>query len=397
MQDTTLDILQTIVKYSPKPLSSLLIDTAFPATVHCILRTDDHAIMQSGGECLRAFINGTCSSHFPFQNINLTFEFHSTASPEQVCSYNNGEGLNYILQVTTMLLNPMSSEFTAAFVGRLVITIVLKVGHLLGENVHLLLKAVISKMQLVETLSVAMSLVMTFAHLVVTQMEAVLNFLSTVPGPTGDPAIQFVLSHWLSRQHLFYGAYERKVSTMALCKLFEHGVTTGDPRLTTVSIRDLVETPANPNSNRPRTRAQTSGMQQQWVAIPVMVKIFKLLINELQHLKEASFDTMDSEGGSEDGNNDAEALNNSNARPTTTSDLWYDGEYRWRCVFDIQMYDKISFSFCHRRRRRRRTTIERIDARPNIPSQHGGQFDQIFTRFQPITTICRICITAHRC
>lgn len=58
MQDTTLDILETIVKYSPKPLSSLLIDTAFPATVQCILRTDDHAIMQSGGECLRAFING---------------------------------------------------------------------------------------------------------------------------------------------------------------------------------------------------------------------------------------------------------------------------------------------------------------------------------------------------
>lgn len=58
MQDTTLDILQTIVKHSPKPLSSVLVNTAFPATIHCILRTDDHAIMQSGGECLRAFING---------------------------------------------------------------------------------------------------------------------------------------------------------------------------------------------------------------------------------------------------------------------------------------------------------------------------------------------------
>lgn len=303
MQDTTLDILQTIVKYSPTPLSPLLIDTAFPATVHCILRTDDHAIMQSGGECLRAFIN---------------------ASPEQTCSYNNGEGLNYILQVTTMLLNPMSSEFTAAFVGRLVITIVLKAGNLLGENIHLLLKAVISKMQLVETLSVAMSLVMTFAHLAVTQMDAVLNFLSTVPGPTGEPAIQFVLAHWLSRQHLFYGVYERKVSTMALCKLFEHGITTGDGRLTTVSIRDVVDAPANA-SGRPRTRAQTAGMQQQWVAIPVMVKIFKLLINELQHLKEASLDTQDSDAASDDGDN-AEILNNSNTRVTHASDLWFEGE-----------------------------------------------------------------------
>lgn len=58
MQDTTLDILQTIVRHAAKPLSSILVDTAFPATVKCILSTDDYAIMQSGGECLRAFING---------------------------------------------------------------------------------------------------------------------------------------------------------------------------------------------------------------------------------------------------------------------------------------------------------------------------------------------------
>lgn len=172
------------------------------------------------------------------------------------------------MQVTTLLLNPMSNEFTAAFVGRLVITIVSKCGNYLGENIHLLLKAVISKMQLVESLSVIMSLVMTFAHLVVTQMEAVLNFLSTVPGPTGEPAIQFVLTHWLTRQHMFYGTYERKVSTMALCKLFEYGITTHDGRLTSVTIRDLVETPNPAIASRPRTRSATANVQQQWVAIP---------------------------------------------------------------------------------------------------------------------------------
>lgn len=228
------------------------------------------------------------------------------------------------MQVTTMLLNPMSSEFTAAFVGRLVITIVMKAGNLLGENIHLLLKAVISKMQLVETLSVAMSLVMTFAHLVVTQMEPVLNFLSTVPGPTGEPAIQFVLSNWLTRQPLFYGSYERKVSAMALCKLFEYGITTGDARLISVTIRDLVEVPSN--QNRARTRAQTAGTQQHWVAIPVMVKIFKLLLNELAHFKEANIAIHDSDGLSDE--DDEEAINNGLVESShfiRTSDLWFDG------------------------------------------------------------------------
>lgn len=58
MQDTAMDILSIIVKYSPVPLSTILVNTAFPATVRCILSTDDNAIMQSGGECLRTFISG---------------------------------------------------------------------------------------------------------------------------------------------------------------------------------------------------------------------------------------------------------------------------------------------------------------------------------------------------
>lgn len=170
MQEIALDVLQTIVKYSRAPLSDQLILNAFPAAIQCILNTDDHSVMQSGGECLRAFI---------------------FVAPEQVCSYRNGEGLNYIMQVITMLLNPMNTEFSAVFVGRLVITVISKAANMLGENVYLILKAVISKMQLVESLSVAMSLILTFAHLFISQMDALLNFLSTVPGPTGEKCDRF--------------------------------------------------------------------------------------------------------------------------------------------------------------------------------------------------------------
>lgn len=67
---------------------------------------------------------------------------------------------------------------------------------------------------------------------------------------------------------MFYGTYERKVSTMALCKLFEHGVTTNDVRLVSVKIRDMVETVPVQNGNRPRTRQQSSNVQQHWVDVP---------------------------------------------------------------------------------------------------------------------------------
>ena len=52
------------------------------------------------------------------------------------------------------LLNPVGSEFTATFVGRLVTTLIQRTGDRLGENLDLLLKAVLSKLQGSQTLSV---------------------------------------------------------------------------------------------------------------------------------------------------------------------------------------------------------------------------------------------------
>jgi len=42
-------------------------------------------------------------------------------------------------------------------------------------------------------------------------MEAVLQFLSNVPSPTGKTALEFVLTEWCAKQHLFFGEYDRRV------------------------------------------------------------------------------------------------------------------------------------------------------------------------------------------
>lgn len=78
---------------------------------------------------------------------------------------------------------------------------------------------------------------------------------------------------------MFYGTYERKVSTMALCKLFEHGVTTNDSRLVSVKIRDVVETAPAQNGNRPRTRQHSNNVQQQWVDVPGVLNAMVYEIN----------------------------------------------------------------------------------------------------------------------
>lgn len=82
------------------------------------------------------------------------------------------------------LLNPTVSESSSAFVGRLVSTLFNRAGSHLGpDNVDLILRAVLSKLQGAGSLVSAQSLIMVYAQLIHTQMEAVLNFLSSVPGP----------------------------------------------------------------------------------------------------------------------------------------------------------------------------------------------------------------------
>lgn len=283
------------------------------------------------------------------------------------------------MQVATMLLNPMSNEFTATFVGRLIITIVTKAGNLLGENIQLLLKAVISKLQLVEALNVVMSLVMTFAHLIITQMDAVLNFLSTVPGPTGKLESSFgetkekllinVLLQVLSQPFSLYCPIGCRVSQCFTVPTSEklvqwHFVSSSNtvlPRTMFVwyrsrfvmwSIRLQLKMEIDLEHVNNRTMSSNNGLMFLvseillpihtnnfliWLIgfvffLTVLVKIFKLLINELNHLNESILFGDESDGSDDDNDLNDEADPNQPQNGTSpqkvfhASDLWYDDD-----------------------------------------------------------------------
>ncbi|KAK2915275.1 hypothetical protein Q8A73_005869 [Channa argus] len=264
---TSIDILTTVVRNTKPPLSEMLVCQAFPVVAQCTLRTDDNTIMQNGGECLRAYVS---------------------VALEQIAQWRDEQGnsgLWYVMQVVNQLLDPRTSEFTAAFVGRLVSTLISRAGTELGEQLDQILRAILSKMQQAETLSVMQSLIMVFAHLVHSQLEPLLEFLCSLPGPTGKPALEFVMTEWMSRQHLFYGQYEGKVSTVALCKLLQHGLNTDDKRLQDIAVKG--EEIFNPEDGI-RTRSKSAKNPDQWTNIPLLVKIFKLIINELSTVVEAN-------------------------------------------------------------------------------------------------------------
>jgi len=305
LQSVALDILQTLVRANaankagsnpPRPLSQLLVASAFPAAVRCTLHSDDNSVTQSGGECLRAYVS---------------------VDPDQICHFSDPEGksgLWYMVQVAGHLLNPVGSEYSATFVGRLVTTLIQKTGDRLGENLDHLLKAVLSKLRGSETLSVIQSLIMVYAQLIHSQLSAVLNFLCSVPGPSGEPALHFVMTEWVSRQHLFYGSYEKKVSVVALAKLLQHGVNNNDTRLQEINVKgDQIINEAS------RTRSQKKVNPDQWTNIPLLVKLFKLLVGELSdHLENAlaSAQVQDIDSGAEDSDEEWEDEDNNSEMNT---------------------------------------------------------------------------------
>lgn len=269
LQPVAMDILTTIIRHTGTPLPNALINQCFPAAARCVLSThDDNSTMQNGGECIRAFVSKAVDQIAAFRE------------PES-----GKDGMSIVMQVCLHLLDPRVEETCAAFVGKLIYITIIKGSNFLGvDNTHLLLRSVLSKLQTSETLSVTQNLIMVFAHLINHHLQTVLDFLSSLPGPTGSQsALEFVLNQWLTRQHLFYGAYESKVSIMALCKLLENSLVNSyqDQRLNL----NLILVPGDPidtnDSPGIKTRSKTAGKEEKWTMIPCSVKILKLLLNEI--------------------------------------------------------------------------------------------------------------------
>ncbi|EDO40537.1 predicted protein [Nematostella vectensis] len=272
-----IDVLTNIIKFSEPPLSDLLLNNVFPVLIKILLNSDDNAVLQSGGECLRMYL---------------------IAGAEQLYNWKDSEGNNgisYVIQGASHLLDPRGPEFTASFAGRLVTTLVHKVGKNLGDQLDLLLRGVLSKLHQAETLSVIQSLILVFVKLMNSQLETTIEFLSGVPDPTGKSALENILKIWCAHQPEFYGVYDNKVSTLALCNVLQYFINTGDKRLQVVVKGDRIY----PNDEGIRTRSKAAKTPEQWTMIPMPVKIFKLLINELGTLLESAAEETNAESGGE--------------------------------------------------------------------------------------------------
>ncbi|PAA59576.1 hypothetical protein BOX15_Mlig007892g1 [Macrostomum lignano] len=240
-----------------------LVSSALPLVCQVARCSDDSAVLQNTGECLRALVSVASDLVRQYRDP------HSQAT-----------GLDLLVACLLKLLDNQAPEAASSEVGMLVCVIFSRLSGDLapGGQLDLILRACLSKLLATETLTVAQSVILVFSQLCLHHPDHFVSFLSVTPDSRGRPALEQLLKCWLSRQHLFFGAYQLRVTVMALTALLDYCIKTDNPALQTVMLDgDPVDT-----GQRSTRRAG----KQEFKQIPAVVKIYKLLINELSHQAE---------------------------------------------------------------------------------------------------------------
>lgn len=260
MRTEVLDLLTTFIRKTPPPLPDVYIKEVFPAamalTIGCV--KDSTAILQSGGECVRA-----CLALGFQQVIALTI--------------NGITGMEYTMQLIAKMLDPEMSEYGALYSGRLVSSLIKHAGTAL--NINEILQAVLNKLTKCESPTIQQSLLVVFIKLFNHDLEGSMSFLQSINTPTGENGLVFVLKSWCEIQEMFTGEYETKVAVIALTKFLPHLLAQDSP-LSQIMVSDEEISLEGGRITR-STKAQ-----QGPTMIPITVKIFKILVQEFGNVLE---------------------------------------------------------------------------------------------------------------
>jgi len=177
-----------------------------------------------------------------------------------------------VLELISFVLDPEQDESLALDVGKLVTLLVSKCINQLREHDLLngLLTACLKKLEKSSSLSTQQSLLLVFAQLMCENIEAVLNFTKSIN------ATQFLIVSFCEKYEDFYGFLERKIGTIAMCKLADYIIEN--------DIKELQNFVVNGDQiidiNAKRSTRSSRNVTAQFQKLPLILKIFKSLLSE---------------------------------------------------------------------------------------------------------------------
>ncbi|ORX54369.1 ARM repeat-containing protein [Hesseltinella vesiculosa] len=252
-----IDLLTAMIAFGPSPLPDQFTEQMYPVLMQLAWQTPDSEILQSTQECLKQFV------------------VHDTEHLVRWHDASGKSGLDYAIHFVDKLLDPSATESDAAFVGELIVTLIKKVGNNIAPVLPRLLSAVLTRLESTHDISqvFVQSLVLVFAHLIISQQDTTLQFLvqTFINSKSG---LTILMTHWVDNYESFSGYYSLKVSAIALSKIF----LVNNPDILNMSVKgDIV---VNPNAGIV-TRSKSKRNPDQYTAIPLSMKIIKLLVADL--------------------------------------------------------------------------------------------------------------------
>ncbi|KAJ1679454.1 hypothetical protein EV182_002016, partial [Spiromyces aspiralis] len=255
-----IDLLTSLIQGSPSPLPSGYVQTIFPPLIRLLMSTKGHDVLQNGELCLKKLVE---------KDAAQIAEWHDEAG---------ASGIDYIIQFITVLLQPDASESVALFMGDLVCKLVQRGSqYIAGDTLVGLIDIITARLATARTSTFIASLLPFYGQIAASHPRELVNALAnwstaTVkrPGEENLPdcrvsGLELIIPIMCDHFNDIHGYYNTKVSTVALCKLYE----LEDPRIYNILVKE-----------NPMVRG-VSKQQQQPVLIPARVRIARLILSEI--------------------------------------------------------------------------------------------------------------------
>ncbi|KAJ2601154.1 hypothetical protein GGF39_001395 [Coemansia sp. RSA 1721] len=268
-----IDLLAGLIKGGPMPLPQGYTDTVFPVLMQVLSASSDSEVLQSGQACLKYFVQ---------KDAERIARWHDQ---------NGVSGLELVIRFMSVLLDPAVSESAALFVGDLATKVVMKCSAFLsGDVLAELVRVATGRLATARTSSFTSSLLPLYAHLVAHHPSEVVGLLDSMAFD-GRSGLPIVLDAWFRNFLDIQGYYSRKVSAVALTRLF----ALEDPRVAGLVVQgDLIPNAANRGKIVTRSISRTN--PDQYTQIPATAKIVKLLLAEIEMDVESMFARHDGAG-----------------------------------------------------------------------------------------------------
>ena len=266
----SISILSCIARYAKPPFNLHLVNTCFPYILKAVnVGEDDASVYVGACECIRAFLRSSSTC---------------------VSEYKNDQGQNgiqIIFNILVKVLNDSSEagEGIKALIGKLLSAFVLNYSNVLASTeTDALLKLTLSNMSATKIPTEMESLAGVFVHLFYSNTQGAVEYLSNISLDDSHGyknALEYVVCTLCEIHPGFLSKYDKKASLITMFKILEFGLSTNNQILNNITTKgDEIHLKSI------RTRSATKKVPMQYTTVPLYIKLYKFLLQEIQNLLE---------------------------------------------------------------------------------------------------------------